>query len=183
MENTAISIIVIFCYLVVTGFLAHKGWKQTKNKEDFMLGGRKVHPYIIAISYGATFISTSAIVGFGGSASMFGMGLLWLTFMNIFVGIFLAFVVWGNRARHVGQNLGALTFPEIVGKRFNCRFLQGSFGLLITIFMPLYASVVIVGAARMIESTFNLNFNLALIVMTGIVAGYVLFGGLLAVLY
>jgi len=114
---------------------------------------------------------------------MFGMGLLWLTFMNVFVGIFLAFVVWGNRARHVGKNLGALTFPEIVGKRFNSRFLQGSFGLLITIFMPIYASVVIIGAARMIESTFKLNFNLALIVMTGIVAAYVLFGGLLAVLY
>ncbi|HNR45061.1 MAG TPA: sodium:solute symporter family protein [Methanofastidiosum sp.] len=183
MENTAISIVVIFCYLAVTGFLAHKGWKETKNKEDYMLAGRNVHPYIIAISYGATFISTSAIVGFGGSASMFGMGLLWLTFMNIFVGIFLAFVVWGNRARHVGQNLGALTFPEIVGKRFDSKILQGSFGLLITIFMPLYTSVVIIGAARMIESTFNLNFNLALIVMTGIVAGYVLFGGLLAVLY
>ena len=89
----------------------------------------------------------------------------------------------GNRARHIGKNLGALTFPEIVGKRFNCKFLQGSFGLLITVFMPIYASVVIIGAARMIESTFNLNFNLALIVMTGIVAIYVLFGGLLAVLY
>ena len=56
MENTAISIIVIFCYLAVTGFLAHKGWKETKNKEDYMLAGRNVHPYIIAISYGATFI-------------------------------------------------------------------------------------------------------------------------------
>lgn len=183
MENVTISIIVIFIYLGVIGYLAHKGWKETKDNEDYMLGGRNVHPYIIAISYGATFISTSAIVGFGGSASMFGMGLLWLTFMNIFVGIFLAFVVWGTRARHVGQNLGALTFPEIVGKRFNCKFLQGSFGLLITLFMPIYASVVIIGAARMIESTFNLNFNLALIAMTGIVAGYVLFGGLLAVLY
>lgn len=183
MENVAISIIILVAYLVITGFLAHRGWKETKNNEDYMLAGRKVHPYIIAISYGATFISTSAIVGFGGSASMFGMGLLWLTFMNVFVGIFLAFVVWGNRARHIGKNLGALTFPEIVGKRFNCKFLQGSFGLLITVFMPIYASVVIIGAARMIESIFNLNFNLALIVMTGIVAIYVLFGGLLAVLY
>jgi SSS family solute:Na+ symporter len=52
MENVVISIIILVAYLVITGFLAHKGWKETKNKEDYMLAGRKVHPYIIAISYG-----------------------------------------------------------------------------------------------------------------------------------
>ena len=38
-----------------------------------MLGGRKIHPAVMALSYGATFISTSAIVGFGGFAGLFGM--------------------------------------------------------------------------------------------------------------
>lgn len=42
----------------------------------------------MALSYGATFISTSAIIGFGGAAAVYGMGVIWLTFMNIFVGIF-----------------------------------------------------------------------------------------------
>ena len=51
----------------------------------------------MAMSYGATFASTSAIVGFGGNAGLFGMGLLWLTFFNIFVGIFIAFVFYGKR--------------------------------------------------------------------------------------
>ncbi len=32
----------------------------------------------MALSYGATFISASAIVGFGGVAATFGMGIQWL---------------------------------------------------------------------------------------------------------
>ena len=48
------------------------------------------------------FISTSAIVGFGGAAGQFGMGVLWLTVLNIFAGIFVAFVAFEgqeNRAQ------------------------------------------------------------------------------------
>lgn len=30
MENVAISIIILVAYLVITGFLAHRGWKETK---------------------------------------------------------------------------------------------------------------------------------------------------------
>jgi SSS family solute:Na+ symporter len=66
----------------------------------------------MALSYGATFISTAAIVGFGGVAGVYGLGLLWLPFMNIIVGIFIAFVFFGKRTRKIGHNLKALTFPS-----------------------------------------------------------------------
>lgn len=62
---------------------------------DFSLYSYVIHDFM-ALSYGATFISTSAIVGFGGVAANLGMGLLWLTVFNIWVGVFLAFVVFGN---------------------------------------------------------------------------------------
>ena len=39
---------------------------------------------MMALSYGATFISASAIVGFGGVAAAFGMGIQWLGFLHIF---------------------------------------------------------------------------------------------------
>jgi SSS family solute:Na+ symporter len=45
-----------------------------------MIAGRKIHSYVLALSYGATFISIPAIVGFGRAAGVPGMGLLWLTF-------------------------------------------------------------------------------------------------------
>ena len=45
-----------------------------------------MNPIVMALSYGATFISASAIVGFGGVAAAFGMGIQWLCFLNMFVG-------------------------------------------------------------------------------------------------
>ena len=47
---------------------------------------------------------------YGGVAGMFGMSLLWLTFLNIAVGIFVAFVLLGGRTRHMGHRLDAHTF-------------------------------------------------------------------------
>ena len=77
-------IIVTIAYLLILGFLGWIGYKQTKTAADYLVAGRNTHPYIMAMSYGATFISTSAIIGFGGAAGIFGLGLLWLTFLNIF---------------------------------------------------------------------------------------------------
>ncbi|MGZ7160686.1 MAG: sodium:solute symporter family protein, partial [Methanobacterium sp.] len=74
------------------GYVGYIAWKRTKSADDYMVAGRKTHPYIMALSYGATFISTAAIVGFGGTAANYGMGILWLVFLNIIVGIFIAFV-------------------------------------------------------------------------------------------
>lgn len=106
----------------------------------------------MALSYGATFIRTLAIVGFGGMAAKLGMGLLWLTFLNIFVGIFIAFVVFGKRTRKIGHNPDTHTFPELLSRRFNSRFIQGFAGVVIFLFMPLYAAAVLIGAARFIEA-------------------------------
>jgi len=87
-----ISIILVIFYLMVTGYLGYLGYQRTKTAADYLVAGRSANPIVMALSYGATFISTSAIVGFGGTAASLGMGVLWLTVLNIFVGIFIAFV-------------------------------------------------------------------------------------------
>jgi solute:Na+ symporter, SSS family len=175
--------IVILIYLLMVLYVGYVAWKRTKSSEDYMVAGRNTHPYIMALSYGATFISTAAIVGFGGVAGIYGMGLLWLTFLNILVGIFIAFVFFGKRTRKMGHNLSALTFPEFLSKRFNSRFIQYFSGLVIFVAMPLYAAVVLIGMARFVETTLGLNYNIALIVMAVIVAVYVVFGGIRGVMY
>jgi len=96
---------IVIVYLLVIGFLGYLGYRGTKTTGDFMIAGRQIHPYVMALSYGATFISTSAIVGFGGAAGVLGMGLLWLTFLNIAVGIAIAFIFFGKRTRQMGMKL------------------------------------------------------------------------------
>jgi len=148
-----------------------------------MVAGRRINPFVMALSYGATFISTSAIVGFGGVAGLFGMSLLWLAFLNIFVGIFIAFVFFGKRTSKMGHNLDAHTFPELLGRRYNSRFIQGFGGLVIFLFMPLYTAAVLLGASRIIESFVGLDFHVAMLIFAVLVAGYVIFGGLKGVMY
>ncbi|NCA86372.1 MAG: sodium:solute symporter family protein, partial [Clostridia bacterium] len=67
MDN-AIILTIIGAYLLLVIYLSIRGYSKTKNHEDFLVAGRKAHPFMMAMSYGAAFISTSAIVGFGGMA-------------------------------------------------------------------------------------------------------------------
>lgn len=177
-----LTILIIIAYLLLTAYLGYRGYQQTKTAADYLVAGRKAHPFIMALSYGATFISTSATVGFGGVAANFGMGLLWLTFMNIFVGVFIAFVFLGGRTRRMGHHLDAHTFPEFIGRRFRSRFLHVFSGLVIFIFMPLYAMAVIKGGAEFIASAFHVSPTIALYIFAFIVAAYVIPGGLKGVM-
>ncbi len=176
-------ITVIIIYLSIVSYLGYKGFVNTKTNLDYMVGGRNTHPYIMAMSYGATFISTSAIVGFGGSAALFGMSLLWLTVCNIGVGIFVAFVFYGKKTRRMGLNLDAHTFPEFLGKRLDSLFIQRFAGILIFVFMPLYAAAVLIGASRIIEGLLGMPFIYSILLFTVLVAAYVIMGGLKGVMY
>ena len=118
-------------YLAATIALGYFAYRQTKTSEDYLIAGRKRHPAVIALSYGATFISTSAIVGFGGVAANLGMGMIWLTVLNIGLGVLIAFAVFGRPTRRLGQQLGAVTFPDLMGKRYGSPFMQYGTGLVI----------------------------------------------------
>lgn len=181
---TLIELIVVVTYLLVIGYLGYLGYRNTHTSEDYNLAGRNIHPFVMALSYGATFISTSAIVGFGGAAGLFGMGLLWLTVLNVFVGIFIAFVFLGGPTRRIGHRLGAHTFPELLGRRFESRFVQVFAGLVIFLFMPLYSTAVLLGGAEFVQVIFHLeSFNVALFILALVIGAYVLAGGLKGVMY
>ncbi len=178
-----LTAVIVLVYLLVTIYLGYFGFKSTSNSEDYLVAGRRVNPAIMALSYGAAFISTSAIIGFGGVAGLFGFSLLWLTFLNVIVGIFIAYAIIGKRVRKFGLVTGALTFPELLGKMYGSRFLQTFSGAIIFLFMPLYAAVVLIGAARFMEVSLDINYNTALLFLSLIIALYVVYGGIIAVIY
>ncbi len=181
--DVLLMVSVIAIYMAVTIYLGYFGFRSTRNSEDYLVAGRKVNPAVMALSYGAAFISTSAIIGFGGVAGLFGFPLLWLTFLNIFVGIFIAYAIIGKRVRRIGSALEALTFPELLGKMYDSRFLQVFSGMIIFLFMPLYAGVVLIGAARFVEVSLSVDYKIALLFLSAIIALYVVYGGLIAVIY
>lgn len=113
--------LLVVLYLFRVGHLGGRGFRGTRTVTDSQLGGRKIHPYVMAISYGATFISTSAIIGFGGDAAAYGMSLMWLVRLNIFVGIFIACVFFGGRTRSMSLRLDA-HLSGVLGARLSIAF-------------------------------------------------------------
>lgn len=181
--NNSTLLISLALFLTVTVCLGYLGWRQTKSSKDFLIAGGNVHPVLMALAYGSTFISTSAIVGFGGAAGVYGMSLLWLTFFTIFVGVFVAFIVFGLKTREIGATLKVQTFPELLGARFQSPFIRKFSAALIALTMPLYASAVMIGGARFLEEALGLSYVSALSCFALIVVGYVFFGGLKGIIY
>jgi len=176
-------LLIVAVYIAVTALLGYLGYRRTRSNKDYLIAGGEAHPFLMAMAYGSTFISTSAIVGFGGAAALYGMGLLWLVFANIFIGIFLAFVLYGKRTAVMGRELGVSTLPELLGRHYDSDFIRRVAAGVIVVAMPLYAAAVIIGAARFVETTVQVNFNLAVLIIAVIVGAYVITGGLKGVLY
>jgi SSS family solute:Na+ symporter len=174
-------IVIIYIFFVV--WLGYLGYRRTKDSTDYLLGGRKTNPFIMALSYGATFISTSAIVGFGGFAATFGMGIQWLCLLNMLVGVVIAFIFFGKRTRKLGAEHNAHTFSQLLGLHYESRTIQKFIAAVIFLGMPLYAAVVMKGGAVFLEEMFDMQYDLALLIFTLIVAGYVISGGIKGVLY
>jgi len=181
--NTLILGIVVILYLAALAFLGYLGYKRTKNASDYLLGSRRINPVIMALSYGATFISASAIVGFGGVSATFGMGIQWLCMLNILVGVILAFIFFGRRTRSLGEAYKARTFPQLLGIHYQSRAVQVIIALVIVAGMPLYTAVVMKGGAVFLEQIFAIDYHIALLVFTLIVAAYVITGGIKSVMY
>ncbi|OAV72148.1 Pantothenate permease [Bacteroidales bacterium Barb4] len=182
MSTLTLGLIVIV-YMFFVAWLGYLGYKHTKDSGDFLLGGRKTNPAVMALSYGATFISASAIVGFGGIAATFGMGIQWLCMLNMLVGVIVAFIFFGKRTRKLGARHNARTFSQLLGLHYGSRRVQVFIATIIFIGMPLYAAVVMKGGAVFVEQMFHIDYDLALLIFTLIVAAYVIPGGLKGVMY
>lgn len=182
MNITSLIIVFLLFAAVITGLMV-LGYKKTRTDSDYMVAGRSIHPWVMALSYGAAFISTSAIIGFGGAAGMYGFSLLWLTVLNIVVGIFIAFAVYGVRIRRMSSVLGSETFPSLLGNRFQSRSLTAYAGLLIFLLMPAYTSAILIGGARFLQEAVSMPYNAALLAMALVIGVYVMSGGLRGVMY
>ncbi|MDR0523678.1 MAG: sodium:solute symporter family protein [Candidatus Methanoplasma sp.] len=172
-------------FVAATVLLGIYGYRHTRDSQGFLLGREKTNSAVIALSYGATFLSASAIIGFGGQAAIHGMGLMWLCFLNLFLGLFVAFVVFGKRVRRMGRSLGASTFSELLGGIYGSRAIRAFAAAIILIMMPIYCAAVLKGGVNSIAVITGAGeyYNVILIVLAVLVGMYVAYGGIIAVMY
>jgi SSS family solute:Na+ symporter len=116
--NTLTMTVLVLIYLAATLVIGYMGYKKTKSTEDYLVAGRDSHPAIIALSYGATIISTSAIIRVRRTSGKPQQGAYLADGFEHWCGILLAFVMFGKKTREIGQRLSAVTFPDLMGKLY-----------------------------------------------------------------
>ena len=181
--NLPIFIGMTVVFVAITLFLGYYGYKNTKSSEEYLLGNKKTSPVIIALSYGATFLSASAVIGFGGQAAVHGLSLMWLCFLNLAIGVIVAFLVFGKRTRRLGTRLHASTFADLLGKVYKSRGIRLFTAVLIIVMMPIYCAAVLKGGVNSLHVITGLDYNVMLLVLSAVVAVYVVYGGIVAVMY
>lgn len=181
--NPGTFFLTALLFFGAVAYTSYLGNRKTLNALDLTVGGRNIGGLFIALSYGASLVSTSAIVGFGGVAGLYGYSLYWGIFGNMLVGTLIAFTVYGRRVRQVGEALGAQSFPELLGKRFDSPLLQRSIAIIIFVFLPAYTSIILIGGANFMAGAIGMDFRTSLLIIAGIVLLYVLYGGLIGVIY
>jgi solute:Na+ symporter, SSS family len=189
MSDTAVSmpllLVMTAIFIVFTIILGLYGYRNTKNNQEFLLGRNKSNSLIIGLSYGATFLSASAVIGFGGQSAIHGMSLIWLCFLNLFLGLFVAFLVFGKRTRKIGLELGASTFADLLGKVYSSKGIRAFTAILIIVMMPIYCAAVLKGGVNTLAVITGLTeyYNVILVLVAVIVGLYVVYGGIVAVMY
>ncbi len=155
--------------------------RSTKTVDGFVLGGRKVGPWMSAFAYGTSYFSAVVFVGYAGQFGFkYGIAATWAGIGNAILGSLLAWWVLGPRTREMTHRLGAQTMPEFFGKRYDSRALRIAAAAIIFIFLIPYTASVYNGLSRLFGMAFDLPYDVCVIGMAVITCIYVVVGGYMA---
>ena len=170
-----------FLLMMGIGFYAYR--TSTSDVSDYMLGGRKLHPAVGALSAGASDMSGWMLMGLPGAIFVSGFGAAWIG-VGLIIGAYLNYRFVAPRLRlYTEMADDSITIPDFFENRFNdtSHALRLISALVIIVFFTLYTSAGIVAGGKLFEASFGLDYRLGLFVTAGVVLAYTVIGGFLAV--
>ncbi|NTV78087.1 MAG: sodium:solute symporter family protein [Clostridiales bacterium] len=178
MVTKLVILIVFFAIMVGVGFYSRK---HATNVNDFVLGGRKVGPWLSAFAYGTTYFSAVVFVGYAGQFGYkYGIAATWIGIGNALIGSLLAWVILGRRTRIMTKHLHAATMPEYFGKRYESNSLKIVASLIAFVFLVPYTSSIYNGLSRLFGMAFDIPYEVCVISMAVLTGVYVILGGYMA---
>ncbi len=169
------AVVMFFIFVGATLFITKWAAKQNKSSKDFYTGGGGISGYQNGLAIAGDYMSAASFLGI--SAMVFTRGYDGLIYSTGFlVGWPLVLFLVAERLR----NLGKFTFADVVAYRLQqtpVRLFSASGSLLVVI---LYLIAQVVGAGKLIQLLFGMNYLSAVIIVGILMVVYVLFGGMLA---
>ena len=182
MQGDATLLIGLGTYLLLMIGIGIACARLMGSVDDYAIGGRRLGPWVTAISERASGESAWFLLGLPGAAYALGFTEFW-SVIGIAFGIFASWTLIALPLRKETERLGAITLPEYFARRFGDRghVLRLLATVIILAFYTFYVAAQFVGAGQILNATFGLPVLTGLLIGAGIVVLYTLAGGFLAV--
>jgi sodium/proline symporter len=157
--------------------------RKNRSPEDYFLGGRKLGPWITAMSAEATDMSGWLMLGLPGLAYLTGFGEAGWTAIGLAAGTYLNWLFVSKRLRRYSQIAGnAFTLPDFFSNRYHDkkRILMSLSALFIIIFFVVYTASGFVSSGLLFNTILGFNYVTMVIISAAVIVIYTGFGGFLA---
>ena len=179
--NSILSVLIAYkALLLFIGFWAQK---RVNDQQDFFLGGRKLGPFVSALSYSASSSSAWQLLGFSGIVVLIGVSAIWLL-LGSFFGMLIAWFWVAPKLRKVSLQHNDLTLVDFICHESNGpsrRILASICAVVILISFALYVAAQFQGAGNLFSTSFNMPVAQGVIIGAVIIAIYTMLGGFWAV--
>ena len=165
-------------YLISLIVIGIYSFKRHSTAQEFMLGSRSLGYLATAIATHSSDMSIWLFMGLPALAYTQGIPACWIT-IGLVIGMYATWQLVAGPLRRETERYHALTLIGYLKQRFNDD--NGLFtvtsSFLLLLFFVFYISSGLVGMGRMLESVFNLDYHLGVLMSLSVTVIYTLLGG------
>ncbi len=183
----SVMIAKIAAFVLYLGFMVYIGLRNTNknnSSSDFFLGGRKVGPWVTALSAEASDSSAWLLMGLPGLCYLGGVRETFWTALGLIAGTYLNWLFVAKPLRKCSISFGdSITIPEFFTNRFKDKshILSILSVLFIVFFFTIYTASGFVACAKLFNSVFGLPYHAGLAIGLVVILCYTITGGYTAV--
>ncbi len=169
------AIVMFVAFVAATLFITYWASKRNRSASDYYAAGGRITGFQNGLAIAGDYMSAASFLGI--SALVYTSGYDGLIYsIGFLVGWPIILFLIAERLR----NLGKYTFADVASyrlKQTSVRSLSASGSLVV---VALYLIAQMVGAGKLIELLFGLQYHIAVVLVGILMVLYVLFGGMLA---
>ena len=179
MSSTTIMLIAIGVYLIGMLAIGVAYSRGQTNSSEFYLGGRKLGPYVTALSTEASDMSAWLLMGVPGLAFFCGIAEASWTAIGLALGTYLNWLFVAKRLRRYSVKVNALTIPDFVSKRFhdNTKIIETIGAILIIVFYVPYTASGFAACGKLFGTLFGASYVPAMLISAIVIVAYTTCGG------
>jgi sodium/proline symporter len=173
--------VFIFYLVILIGIVAYSA-NRSKSNTDFVLGGKKISGYSLALSERATGESAWLLLGLTGHAYAEGWSAIWVA-LGCVAGILFLWGFMAEPLHRLTERTGSLTVSGLFIRSFpgSHRSIGLVTSLIIIFFFMLYIAAQFSGSGKIFNDTFNIDPFWGMVIGSAVVTLYTMLGGFITV--